>query len=173
MGKLLRILDGLTTFLSPIAAIFYLLCAVLLIAELSEQSSRLEVLESEGKVALATVDYLYNDGDVHVEFLDDEGGRHTAIIERNEYAEGTVSRLEIGDTLPIIYDPDFRYEPLLLEAKSEYGSNPQSIMGLLLMGGISLAILAIRPDLLFIEYVDDWNALYQRDLKKAARKASK
>jgi len=164
--KFLRILDGVILFLSPIAILFFLLCAVLLPVELSEHPNYLEVLENESLIVDATIDYVYDDGDVHVIFLGQDREEQYAILETHFYTPEVVQTLTKGSSHTIRYVPnDWDNGPVLAAHFDQVLAYRKDLSGLYFLFGISWLMLIIRPDFLYIGYIENFENLFKRQLQ--------
>ena len=168
MKQLWRYVDGLVTFLSPIAVLFYLLSAALLIGEWNEHPNHIQALSGDDKLVSGQITYRYDDGDLLVEFVTPAGQSRHEILEKEHYPAGYLQKLSLDSEQLIRYDPSYSYSPVLAAQWSYFQAQTPRRDGLFFLLGISLLVLAIRPDILYIGYHDNWTALYQRQLPPEA-----
>ena len=164
MKQFWRYADGFVTFLSPIAALFYILSAVLLIGEWNEHPNHIQALTGDDKLITGQITYLYDDGDAQVEFVTPAGQSHFAILEKEDHPEDSLQTLALNSTQQIRYDPTFQFSPVLADHWDYFQAQNPRREGLFTMLGLCLVILAIRPDILYIGYQIDWPQLYRREL---------
>ncbi len=165
MKKFLNILDQLLLFTSPIAILFFLIGAIMLPVELSEHPIYLQALEEEGVLAEARVDYIYDDGDIHLEFVDVDGEETYRILEKEYYFPETLVDLRLDTVHTIRYAPqNYDVDPALEEHLDEVYAYRQDLSGLYFILVVSWLVLIIRPDFLYVGYVENLDALFARDL---------
>ena len=164
MKRALRLLDGLCLFLSPIAILFFLLSAVLLPVYLREHPSYVAQLEEEGRVATATVTYLYDDGDVLLAFADDAGIAQSQILDPLFYPPEVRRTLQLDSTHQIRYLASYQEGPVLEAHFDRVRAYRKPMGGLYFLLVLSWIVLVIRPDFLYIGYVTDLEALAARRL---------
>ncbi len=163
MKKILNILDVLILFTSPIAILFFLIGAIMLPIELREHPNYLESLEAEGILTEALVDYIYDDGDIHIIFTDTDGKETYRILEIIYYSPEVASTLQLDTTHTIRYVPQNYDVPPALEAHlDQVYAYKQDLSGLYFILITSWIIIAIRPDFLYAGYAKNINALFDR-----------
>ena len=174
MKKLLPILDGLLLFASPIAILFFLIGAIMLPVELSEHPNYLEALEEEGILTEARIDYIYDDGDFHLEFVNVDGDEAYRILEKEYYSPETLLDLRLDTLHTIRYVPqNYDVPPALEEHLDEVYAYRQDLSGLYFILVASWLVLIIRPDFLYTGYVKNIDALFDRDLDKIVEESKK
>jgi len=164
MKQFWRYADGLVTFLSPIAVLFYILSAVLLIGEWNEHPNHIKALTGNDKLTTGLITHLYDDGDAQVEFVTPADQTHYAILEKEDHPEGSLQKLALNSSQQIRYDPTSQFSPVLADHWDYFRAQNPRREGLFILLGLCLAILAIRPDILYIGYQIDWPQLYRREL---------
>jgi len=132
--------------------------------ELNEHPDYLEALEKEGTLVEARVDYIYEDGDIHLEFINPDGKEDYRILETLYYSPETISTLQIDSTHTIRYAPQtYDINPALENHLDQVRAYKQDLSGLYFILAVSWLIIIIRPDFLYAGYVKDLDALFKRD----------
>ncbi|MCB0115361.1 MAG: hypothetical protein KDD84_14780 [Caldilineaceae bacterium] len=163
MKAVARGLDTILLLMSPIAILFFLLAALLLAVETSEQRGYRNMLLEAGQIAQATVDHVYEDGDLHVVFVDAAGGERFAILRTVYYPSAVRAALQEGTVQTIRYLPPYAEGPVLEDHLDTVLRYRKPLTGLWVMLAVSWAILILRPDFLYFGYVKDLDALMRRD----------
>lgn len=163
MKRLLEILDSLIFIFSPIAILFFLLGALMLPIELMEHPNYLKALETEGVLTEAWVDYRYEDGDIHLKFINIEGETDFRILETDYYNRKVRGTLKLESVHTIRYVPqNYDHGPVLEQHFDQVRAYRQDLSGLYFIIGVSWLLLSIRPDFLYLGYVDDNDLLFKR-----------
>ncbi len=167
MKSILRFFDSFVLILSPIAILFFLLGAVMLPIELRSHPAMVKDLAAEGVVAEAVVDYIYDDGKIHFEFLDQEGDERYEILDPIYYTPEVRQTLQLDSVHTIRYMPRYEHSPVLEDYFNQVRAYRKDLSGLYFLLGTSWFILIIRPDFLYIGYIEDWDALFKRRLPES------
>ena len=131
--------------------------------ELNEHPNYLKALEEEGITTEALVDYIYDDGDIHIIFNDIEGKETYRIIEKEYYSAETLASLQLDSTHTIRYVPrNHDISPALEEHLDQVYAYRQDLSGLYFILIASWIIIAIRPDFLYVGYLKNIDALFDR-----------
>jgi hypothetical protein len=164
MKKTLQILDTILLLTSPIAILFFLIGAIMLPVELREHPNYLAALEN-GTTTEACVDYIYNDGDIHLIFADTDGEETYRILETAYYTPEVIATLQLDTTHIIRYVPNnYDVAPVLEEHIGQVYAYKQDLSGLYFILITSWVIIAIRPDFLYAGYVKNIDILFDRNL---------
>ncbi len=170
MKRFLQILDVLLLIMSPIAILFFLLGSIMLPVELNEHPNYLEALDKETIIVEARVDYIYDDGDIHLEFTNPEGKQDYRILDTIYYTPETQASLQIDSIHIIRYVPkNYDVEPALENHLDQVRAYRQDLSGLYFILGISWLALIIRPDFLYVGYISNYEALFNREIKIQAK----
>ncbi len=153
--KLIRVLDGLCFFLSPIAVLFFLLGFLMLNVTYWEHRNFVQELETAGYVTQGEITYVYEDADLLVEFVDYKERERSAIMDVHYYDAATLADITEGSQVDIRY-VEYMVEPPVLEAHfAQVQAYEPAMGGLWFLFFLSWAIIIVRPDWLYTGFVDD------------------
>jgi hypothetical protein len=170
LNALFRVVDGLFFFASPIAILFFLLGLAVLPENLTAHPNYLKMLDEEGIVARATITHVYEDGDVLFAFTTEDGDSMSQILDPKYYSANVIATLELDTQHSLRYLPTYFEGPILEDHFDQVRAYRKDNSGLWFILGLSWLILIIRPDFLYIGYVEDMNAFFERKLPEMIAK---
>jgi hypothetical protein len=161
MRSLLRTLDGLFLLLSPIALLFFLLCALLLPVNVREHPLFLAQLEEEGQVTKATVTAVLDNGTVLIRYTTAAGAERTDSLATAYYDGSVRATLQPESVHTVRYLPTYgdNQSPILESEIDAVRSYRKPLGGLYALLIASWLVLIIRPDILYAGYVQNWTAV--------------
>ncbi len=167
MKSTLRILDGFFAIASPIALFFFLMGGLAFPFIWREHPLFLEELASDGIIVEAIVTSNYEGQEITVEFDDPDGKHRFKNLDPIYYTTEVRQTLQPNSSHTIRYVPNITKGPVLEEHLNQVQAYRKDNSGLYFLFGFGWLILIIRPDMLYITYFKDWDALYRRDLSAA------